>query len=280
MTKPTRNRRLRKFLKSADAIAIPVTFMILFVSMTLLVTVTYYISITQINSKTQDFKFSCAIQEMTSLEKVINFVAWSPGSYQVHTVEDYGGTLKVLPAEKTLTLTLNGSDGFEDTVFNGSIGMIDYVLPSTSIYRDNLFLEGDSRVLLNQSQATTDQVYLFKGSKGYEVSISYRPLAGSTGTDSDTGPASNTLKIYVVSFASSPSSEQAGEMRLKISCTDIATTWSSYNFGAPISDLTLNAVLDGKTGQVQVPITSSTQGATVNVEVLTCNLTVENVGWT
>jgi hypothetical protein len=128
--------------------------MILFVSMTLLVTVTYYISITQINSKTQDFKFSCAIQEMTSIEKVVNFVAWSPGSYQVHTVEDYGGTLKVLPAEKTLTLTLNGSDGFEDTVFNGSIGMIDYVLPATSIYRDNLFLEGDSRVLLNQSQAT------------------------------------------------------------------------------------------------------------------------------
>jgi hypothetical protein len=276
MTRPTRNRRLRKFLKSADAIAIPVTFMILFVSMTLLVTVTYYISITQINSKTQDFKFSCAIQEMESLEKVVNFVAWSPGSYQIHTVEDYSGTLKVLPTAKNLTLTLSGDDGFSDTVFNSSIGMIDYVLPSTSIYRDNLFLEGDSRVLLNQSQATTDQVYLLKGTSGYEVSISYRPLAGATGTDS----AVNTLKIYVVSFAASPSSEQVGEGRLKVACTDIATTWRSYNFTAPVSALTLSAVLDGKTGQIQVPITSNLQGATVNVEILTCNVEVENVGWT
>ena len=274
-----RHRRTRNLLKSTKAIAIPVTFLILFVSITLLVTVTYYFSITQIKDKLEVLKVSGAEQEMVSLEKIVNFVAWSPGSYQIYTFGDYGGTLNVMPYSENLTLTLNDGNNFSDTFFNGPIGKISYDLPPSSEYQDNLFLEGDNRVIVNQSNSAMDQVYIYKTTTGYGVSISYRPLAGSTSLNSDIGPAANNVKVYIVSLASSPVIIQQGQTRLKIASTDITTQTFSYNFSSSIKALTINASLDGNSGNVSVPILSNDHGASVDLEILTCKIEVDSVGW-
>ncbi len=119
---------LRSFLSSARAIALPVTFMILFVSLTLLISVTYYFSITQINAKTQEFKSAGGEQEMLSFQKVTDFVAWSPGSYQIYDFGDFGGTFNVTPTARVLTLNLTDNHYFDNQVFNGSVGKVSYEL--------------------------------------------------------------------------------------------------------------------------------------------------------
>ena len=272
-------RKTPSLLKSSKAIAIPVTFLILFVSMTLLVTVTYYFSITQINSKIAILKVSAAEQEMVSLEKVLHFVAWSPGSYQIYSFGDYGGTLNVSPNSRNLALTLKDNNNFSDTFFNASIGKIVYELPPSSEYQDNLFLSGDNRVIVNQSNSVMDQVYVFKTITGYGVSISYRPLVGTTSSNSVVGPALNNLKVYIVSLLTSQDTSQQGQTRLKVSSNEITTETNCFNFSSSIKTLTITAYLDGNTGSITVPILSNAQGASVNIETLTCKIEVDPVGW-
>jgi len=65
----------KPFLHSRRAIALPVTFLMLFVSLIILVTATYYFSITRISAKTLALKTTGIEQEMLSFEKAVKF-AW------------------------------------------------------------------------------------------------------------------------------------------------------------------------------------------------------------
>ncbi|HVP41736.1 MAG TPA: hypothetical protein VMS95_07270, partial [Candidatus Krumholzibacteriaceae bacterium] len=64
---------------SKRATAIPVTFMMLFVSLMLIITATYYIAVTQISARGQLLNFYAAKQSMIGLENSISSVLWSPG---------------------------------------------------------------------------------------------------------------------------------------------------------------------------------------------------------
>ncbi len=97
-----KTRKTSSLWSSRRGIAIPVTFLMLFVSLTILITATYYFSISRINAKSQELKAAGVEQEMLSLEKVVRFVAWSPGTYETFEFGDFGGTLKVLPASKSV----------------------------------------------------------------------------------------------------------------------------------------------------------------------------------
>ncbi|NIO36669.1 hypothetical protein GTO27_03090, partial [Candidatus Bathyarchaeota archaeon] len=94
------------FWSSIGGIALPVTFLMLFVSLILLISATYYFSIIRISAKTQALKASGIEQEMLSLEKVIRFVAWSPGSYEIYEFGDFGAEFRVMPTAKRLVLNL------------------------------------------------------------------------------------------------------------------------------------------------------------------------------
>ncbi len=76
----------------------------LFVCMILLISATYYFAVVKISAECQDLKASAAEQSMLSLEKLVNFVAWSPGSYQICQFDNFGGKLTVAPEAKTLVL--------------------------------------------------------------------------------------------------------------------------------------------------------------------------------
>jgi len=268
-----------KFLRSRVAIALPVTFLMLFVSLTLLISATYYFSINRISAKSQALKVSGVEQEMLSVEKVVKFVAWSPGSYEIYEFGDFGGKFKVLPTAKRLVLNItDDSSSFYDVFFNNSIGKVAYELPPSEA-QDNFFLKGDSRVVVNQSSSTMAQLYISQGIEYYEITLSYRPLAGSTVTGSSNGKPANSLRIYIVNLNSSQSITRLGGFRLKASCVNVASSWRSYNFTAPITSLTVKADLDGVLGEVSLPISSNAQGAIVNFETVTCSVKVEDVGW-
>jgi len=266
-----------RFWLSKRGMAIPVTFLILFVSLSLIISLTYYLAVSRINSKSQLLKVSAAKQGMLYLEDSIASVAWSPGSSQVYSFDDCGGKLRVEPEAKRLLINLT-DNSFYDVVFNGSVGKVVYELPPSESPADNLFMKGDNRVVINQSRFTMTQLYISQGAESPEVTLCYRPLVSSTVVGSSTGKPVNSLRIYVISFNSSQSLTLEGNFYLEIACLNVTSSSRSYNFSYQINSLLVKVNFDGATGEVSLPISSNAEGALVNVEIVTCDIRLQRVG--
>ncbi len=278
MGKHKLRRNTQSLLRSPRAIALPVTFLILFVSLVLLVTVTYYFSISRISAKNLELKVSGAEQEMISLEKVIKFVSWSPGSYEIYDFGDFGGKFRVVPVAKRLVLNITDDSAFQDVFFNGSTGKVLYEITSSGI-QESIFLKGDNRAIVNQSSAIMTQLFASQGIEHYEITLSYRPSTGSTATGSSNGKPVNSVRVYIISLSSSKNTTRLGSFRLKTTCVNVTSSWQTYDFSNSISSLLVKADLDGVLGQVALPISSNAQGAIVNLETITCNIKLEDKGW-
>jgi hypothetical protein len=274
-----------RFLLSKRGMAIPVTFLILFVSLSLIISLTYSLAVSRINSRSQLLKVSAAKQGMLYLEDSVASVAWSPGSSQVYSFDDCGGELRVEPEAKTLLINLTGNSFFYnnrsyDIVFNGSVGKAVYELPPSESPVDNFFLEGDNRVVINQSRFTMTQLYSSHGAESPEVTLCYRPLVSSTVVGSSGGKPVNSLRIYIISLNSSQSMTLEGNFYLEIACLDVKSSPLSppINFSYPINSLLVKVSFDGAAGEVSLPIKSSPEGALVNVEIVTCDIRLQRVG--
>ena len=232
----------------------------------------------KISTKASALKTSGAEQEMLSLEKVIEFVVWSPGAHEIHEFGDFGGRLNVQPTSNRLALNITDSSSFADVFFNSSIGKVAYELSTSEPYSDVYFL-GDSRSIVNQSSSTMTQLGISQGSEHYEITLSYRPQAVSTTAGSSGGKPVNSIRIYLVNLNSSQVIMRLGNLSLKITCLNVTSTWKSYDFASPISYLLVKASLNGIAGQVSLPISSSELGATVNLETVVCNIKMEEAGW-
>jgi hypothetical protein len=275
-----RNKRMGSYSslwESKRGIAVPVTFLMLFVSLTLIVSVTYYFSVTKINISGQGLKVSAAKQRMLSLEDTIQSLAWSPGSYEIFEFDDLGGTFKAYPTAKRLVMNLTAAS-FYDVFFNSAIGRVAYELPASEDADTNVFLRGDSRVVVNQSSSTMTQLYIRIGATSPEITLSYRPLAGSTVTESGSEKPTNNLRIYVINLNSSQTMTMQGKFRLKATCINVTSIWKSYDFSNSLAALTLKVSLDGTVGTVSLPISSNVNGALVNLETVACNIRIQSAG--
>jgi len=266
-----------RFWLSKTGMAIPVTFLILLVSLSLVISLTYSLAISRINSKSQLLKVSAAKQGMLYLEDSIASVAWSPGSSQVYSFDDCGGKLKVEPETKSLLINLT-DNSFYDIVFNGSVGKTVYELPPSESQDDNLFLKGENRIVINQSRFTMTQLYISRGAESPEITLCYRPLVSSNVNGLSDGKPINSLRIYVISLDSSQSLTLQGNFYLEISCLNVTSSLRSYNFSYQISSLLVKVNFDGVNGEVSLPVSSNTEGALVNVEIVTCNIRLRRVG--
>jgi len=263
--------------ESKTGIALPVTFLMLFVSLTLIVSATYYFAVTKINISSQGVKVSLAKQQMLSLEDTIQSVLWSPGSYEIYEFEDLGGTFKAEPTANRLVMNLT-DDSFYDVFFNSSIGRVAYELPLSEDSNDYVFLRGDNRAVVNQSSSTMIQLYIRMGATSPEISLSYRPLAGSTVIEQGDGKPTNNVRIYVINLNSSKTMTMQGKFRLKTMCINVTSTWKNYDFSYSLTAIKLKVSLDGRVGTVSLPISSNEEGAIVKVETVTCNIKIQNAG--
>jgi len=266
-----------RFWLSKRGMAIPVTFLILFVSLSLIISLTYYLAVSRINSKSQLLKVSAAKQGMLYLEDSIASVAWSPGSSQVYSFDDCGGKLRVEPGAKGLLINLT-VDSFYDVVFNSPVGKAVYELPPSESPADNLFSKGDSRVVINQSRFTMTQLYSSQGAESPEITLCYRPLVSSTEVGSSDGKPVNSLRIYIISLSSSQNVTLEGNFYLEIACLNVTSSSRSYNFSYQVNSLLVKVNFDGATGEVSLPISSNAEGALVNVEIVTCDIRLQRVG--
>jgi hypothetical protein len=274
-----RHNKGKSLVHSRKAIALPVTFLMLFVSLIVLITATYYFAITKISAKTLALKTAGVEQEMLSLERTIKFASWSPGAYEIYEFGDFGGKFKAMPTARSLILNITDNTSFYDVFYNSSIGKALYELPPSEEALDNVFLKGDNRAIVNQTSSTTTQIYISQGTEYYELTLSYRPLASSTATGSSGGKPTNSVRLYIISFNASESIARLGTFRLKASCLTVTSTLRSYNLTSQLASISIIADLDNVISEVSLPISSNAQGAIINLETIVCEVKIEDIGW-
>ncbi len=211
-------RHFKKFVHSKYAMALPVTFLILFVSTLSIVSFTYYFSVEKVNSQGQTLKVSTAKENLISLNNEIISTLGQPGSSTTFDLIDSGGLLKIQPTSNVLTLSINDSSVLQETILNTSIGKITYQLPYSSTSQTGLYLEGDSRTITNQSGSSTSQLCIANGAEHPEIQLQYRPTVTYAVAGLEDGKVVNSIRIYIVNLNSSMEISQQGELPLQISC--------------------------------------------------------------
>ncbi|MEM3760175.1 MAG: hypothetical protein QXZ02_03575 [Candidatus Bathyarchaeia archaeon] len=267
-------KKLTSFLWSKRALAIPVTYLILFVSLMAIISVTYSVAVTKISARGAYFRASVAKQNMQTLDDAVRSVAWSFGASQVVYMDDCGGMFKTEPTAKVLIINLTDEQTFSDIVFNSSIGKVLYELEPSEFYYDSSFLRGDDRPIINASSSTVSQLYVASSEEAKTLVLCYRPLATVAVIGSDHGKPLNLIRINIINLNSSQTLMLKGKFYLKVASLNVTTITSQYEFSYAISSLALKVTFDGNSGTVWLPISSSSEGALVNLEVTVCNLKI------
>jgi len=263
-----------KFLKSKRALAIPITYLILFVSTMLLISVTYFFAVQEVNSQKQSFDIVTAKQDMTSLDNDVLSVISQPGSAAALDFRDSGGQLNVQPSSNNLTISV-ADGGIKATIFNAATGQVVYELPSATSPDLGFYLEGDSSTISNQSGSSLSQLYISSGFQGPQIQLGYRPAVTYAAAGTDNGQAVTDVRIYIVNLNSSEPLALQGELPLKISCLTTGSTTETYHVLGPSGNLAVTSQLNGFTGKVSIPIPSSLAGSIINVEIVVSNVAIE-----
>jgi hypothetical protein len=267
-------RRAKKFLVSKKALSISMSFLLLFASLSAVISITYYFAVSKVNVNSQILKVSSAKQSMDTLEKSLQYVVWQPGSSKTLEFGDCGGTLKTEPSANLLTI--NVTDGtFYDVIFNSSVGEIIYELPYSETSDTGLYLKGTSQVVENRSGAVMTQLYIESGEEHPQIVLRYRPMVSSSLGGTENGKPVNNVRIYVVNLNCSQNLETVGNIPVKVSCVNATTIANSYNLTYSPETLTAQVTLSGRQAQVSVPISGNEDGAIINVELVVCNAKIE-----
>ena len=275
LTEASRSRLL-KLYRSKRALAIPVTYLILFVTTLGIVAVTYYYSIERIDARSVSLKDSMAEQGMESLDEAASSVLWQPGSSKTLQIDDYGGELVVQPLTNLLLVNVTDNNGISGTIFNATVGQVVYEMPYSESSDAGLFLDGDSSPISNQTGSATAQLYIRNGQEHIEIALQYRPIVSVASYVAEDNTIVYDVRVYIVNLNSSQSIDSMGTVPLEISCVNVQNTVTTYNVTYPAGTLTINANLTGSQGQVSVPITGGDNRAEVNLNLILCNVKIEN----
>ena len=255
--------------------AIPVTYLILLVTTLFLVAVTYDLAIQRIEANSQNLKVSTAQGNMMGLDEDISSVLWQPGSSQTFDFTDSGGQLDVGPVANPLSISITDNNNISATVFNDSVGWVVYELPYSEAADTGLFLRGDERAIVNQSGFSMTQLSIGEGAENSEILLRYRPIVSCIAAQTQNNQTVNDVRIYVVDLNSSHLIELMGDVPLTITCESTETSVTSYDVPYQPGTLFITANFEDINGQVSVPISSTSYGAIVNVELVLCEVQIE-----
>jgi hypothetical protein len=262
-------------MRSKKALALPVTFLILLVSTLGIVAVTYYFSVERINTQAMTLKVSTAKQNIIDLNQAVTSTLYQPGSSATYEVSDSGGRLHLQPTNNTLTLSLNAANEIDAVIYNASVGRVIYELPYTGAADTGLYLKGDQRTIANQSGSTMAQIAIANGEQHVELQLRYRPSITYIMAGEDNGYAVNNIRIYIVNLNSSDTFALFGVLPLQARCLNTQLSTQTYQVTQAVTALNVTSTLDGQTGNVIVPITTTSSGAVINIETVVCNIAIE-----
>ncbi len=275
MTVASLKRSFRRFIHSKAALALPVTFIILFVTTLAIISFTYAFSVERVNSQGQTLKVSTAKQNLLSLDDAVLSTLWQPGSSSTFDLADSGGTTNIQPTSNVLTISIQDNPEIQETIYNASIGKVTYELPYSSSSDLGLYLKGDSRTITNQSGSSTSQLCIQNGVEHQEIQLSYRPSVTSSVAGLENGKLVNNIRIYIVNLNSSDSITLPGELPLQISCTNTQLIAQNYETTSSSGQLAINSVLDGSSGSISIPISSSPEGAFIHIETVVSDVSIQ-----
>lgn len=269
------NRHLRRLFRSKLALALPVTFLILFISTLGIVAFTYYFSVQRISAEGTTLKVSTAKQNMISLNDAITSTFWQPGSSATYEVADSGGRLHIEPTNNTLTLNIQAANELNEAIYNGSVGKVIYELPYTNTADTGLYLKGDSRTIANQSGSSMSQLVIANGDQHVEIQQRYRPSVTYVTAGTQDGKTVNNIRIYIVNLNQSSALALFGKLPLQAICKTTELNTQTFTVTTAVTALTMSCSLDGQNGSAQIPITTTGSGAILNIETVTCNIALE-----
>ena len=93
--------------------------------------------------------------------------------------------------------------------------------------------------------------------------------------DIQNGQAVNDIRIYIVNLNSSDPISLGGELPLQISCTNTQLTTETSQVTNQPENLTITSQLNGADGSVSVPISSTAEGAIINIETVISNVSIQ-----
>jgi hypothetical protein len=239
------------------------------------ISVTYYYAIETVDASSQSLKVSMANQNMESLDDALVSVMWQPGSSQTFQFQDCDGTLGIQPTANPLVINITDGINITSTVFNATIGQAIYELPYSESSETGLFLKGDSRVIVGQDGSSMTRLYIQNGAEHPEILLCYRPVTSSTVYENEDNATVNQIRLYLVNLNSSQDIELMGNVPLQISCTAVQETLATYNVTYQPTSLTITANMEGTQGQLSVPISSTTNGTVIDVELIVCDITIQ-----
>ena len=264
----------RRFKRSKAALALPVTFLILFVSTLAIISFTYYFAVEKVTAQGQTLKITSAKENMLSLDNSILSTLGQPGSSSTYEITDSGGLLQIQPNINILSLSVSDSSSAEQTIFNSSIGNVLYRLPYTPTAQTGLYLKGDSRTIICQTSSTISQLFILNGAEHPEIHLQYRPTVTYSTAGLENGKTVNNIRIYIVNLTSSVPISSQGDILLKIACTNTELTYQTYSVSSS-ENLEMTSVLGVEIGKVSIPISSTGEGAIIHIETVVSNVSIE-----
>jgi len=260
---------------SNKGLATPVSLSFLLFSFTILTVSTYYIAMSSVSSRSSKLSYAAAKQDMLALENAIRSVSWSSGSSVIKEFQGHGGEFETKPNDRRLIINITiGSTS--EIVFNSTIGYVRYELPAADLSEVGWYLQGDTEPIVNRSFLDTAQMYIRVGDDSQEIYLGYRPLAVSF-LDSSQDSQVNVIRIFIINLNSSESLLFTGEFRLRIRCLNITSQTRSYNITDSVSYAAVKATAEGNTKTVHLPLSSGDSFTLVRLEVLVCNIRLEEV---
>ena len=267
--------QLAKFGHSRKALAIPISFLILFVSMLGIVIVTYYFAVEKIDTRAATLKIATAKQDMLSFSETLLAVIGQSGSARTFEFSDSGGEVNVQPSVNSLIINITDNRDIAATVFNETTGQVVYKLPYSESPDTGLFLKGDSRTITNQSGSAITQLFIRSGAEHPEIVLHYRPVVSYTTAGTEDNKAVNNLRIYIANLNASEEIGLSGKVPLRISCVSAQITTTTYDLAYEPETLLITSILDGVSRQVSIPVASTASGAIINVEMVLCNVEIQ-----
>ncbi len=269
---------LSSFLQSKRALTMPMTYLILFSSLMMIISVTYSLAITQINAGGSLLKASLVKENMQGLDDAIRSVAWKFKASKVICMDDCGGSFQTHTTGKNLLINFTDDQSFHDVVFNTQVGRVCYELESSQPDNNGFFIRGDARSITNQSWSTMTQIYYAQGDSSQELVLSYRPSANSAVITTDQAKPQNLIRLYIINLNSSQSLTLNQKFYLKVTSLDVTLTLHQYEFNQSISSLGLISTYDDASSTVWIPISSTAEGAFADVEIIVCSIRIQRLG--
>lgn len=275
MYKKCFKKQLKEFLQSKKALAVPVTYLILFASLIAIVSVTYSFAVVKISAKGALLKASVARQNMQVLDDAVRSVAWSFGASKVVYMDDCGGIFQIQLTAKNLVLNFTDELTFYDILFNSSIGKAFYQLEPSELSYEGFYIRGDGRAIIDQSSFIMTQLYVTTGNDAKELTLCYRPSVTAASVGTSNGKPLNLIRMYVLNLNSSQTLIFREKFYLRVTSLNVTAVTRQYEFNQSVSSLALKAVFDQTASIVRLPISSNADGAFVNLELVVCNIRIE-----